>query len=93
MVKATTKIIEPEPFEHECFLLASVVEHSDDAVISKTLDGIVLSWNAAAERIYGYPADTAHYLFPDMGHTDLFSRKVRKSQCHMAGPSSYHRSL
>jgi PAS domain S-box-containing protein len=35
-------------------LLSSIVEYSNDAIISKTLDGIVLSWNKGAERVYGY---------------------------------------
>jgi PAS domain S-box-containing protein len=39
--------------------LAAIVDNFDDAIISSTLEGIVVSWNEAAERIYGYSAQEA----------------------------------
>ncbi|HEX5604675.1 MAG TPA: PAS domain S-box protein [Pyrinomonadaceae bacterium] len=39
------------------YWLSALIESADDAIISKTLEGIITSWNAGAQRVFGYTAD------------------------------------
>jgi PAS domain S-box-containing protein len=56
--KATpTTDVRRQKAETEAALLASIVSSSDDAIASKTIEGIVTSWNSAAERMFGYSAE------------------------------------
>ncbi|MGH9009287.1 MAG: PAS domain-containing sensor histidine kinase [Acidimicrobiia bacterium] len=70
LTAAIRDITERKRAEETRALLATVVESSDDAITAQTLDGIIISWNRGAERIYGYTAEEAigrsvHMLAPD----------------------------
>lgn len=73
--------------ERAGLLLAAIVDSSDDAIASKTLEGIVTSWNKAAERIFGYTGaeiigKSITLLFPeDRLHEEaMFLQRIRRGE-------------
>ncbi len=68
--------------------LAAIVESSDDAIISKSPDGVITTWNKGAERIYGYTAAEAigqsmGFIVPPEGMQELHDllQRVRRGEC------------
>jgi PAS domain S-box-containing protein len=77
--------------ESAMHFLAAIVESTDDAIYSKTPDGTIVSWNRAAERIYGYSAEevigrSISLIFPAERRDELINIMSRIKQGRAFGP-------
>src|SRR5947209_8609784 len=72
------EITERKRAEEAASYLAAIVQSSEDAIIGKTLDGILVSWNPGAERIYGYTAAEA------IGRPDRKSTRLNSSHANIS---------
>src|SRR5437660_1613875 len=84
-VNMLVDITEQKVAEETQARLAAIVEQSDDAIVSKSLDGVIQTWNRGAERMFGYCAEEAvgrhiTLIIPEerRAEEDMVLRKVRQ---------------
>jgi PAS domain S-box-containing protein len=83
----TASASSPSAAPNSEYLLAAIVESSEDAIVSKTLDGIITSWNKSARRMFGYTAEemigqSILRLIPEALHAEESEilRKIRAGE-------------
>ncbi len=70
--------IERKKAEEKIQIFANIVESSDDAIITKSFDGTIMSWNNGAERIYGYSADEITGKSISILESDIFKGETKR---------------
>ncbi len=86
--------------DHANALLVAIVESSQDAIISKTLDGVITTWNTGAEHLFGWTAAEAigrpiYMLIPEANHAqedELLARLTRGERIEMSESIRLHKS-